>query len=65
MSTPLDCARVALGLEVDDCEDVWVSSRDGVVEADMRWPYENHRHRMPRAEWLRLIREALAEEVTE
>jgi hypothetical protein len=66
MSTPMDCARVALGLEVDGCREVRVSPWRGMVEADMRWPGgDNHTHRMPLAEWLRLIREALAEEVTE
>jgi hypothetical protein len=66
MSTPMDCARVALGREVDDCEEVRVSPWRGMVEADMRWlDGSNHAHRMHRAEWLRLIREALAEEAKE
>jgi hypothetical protein len=67
MSTPQDCVRVALGLEVDGCQearvvawhewvDVYMRWRDGPGGISIRW-------RMTRSEWLRLIREALAKEV--
>jgi hypothetical protein len=67
MSTPQDCANVALGLRVGKHWDVHVSGYGGMVTVDMGWESDNmnHMYTMPRAEWVRLIREALAEEVDE